>query len=156
MWFSWDLVLTDAEIHALPLFSSMSSLLFFFFSFLLFYSGVLDYLCVLPGLKILVLLLQSLDIRIIGRYYHSCYWSRANWSCPLKLEPSWCWEIVGKMLLPSCGLRIIALFPEPTQTLCESSSGSRPESQPFFFLSAKAAWKPCSRFTELANLPETL
>lgn len=45
--------------------STFLSLLFF--SFLLFYFGGCDYLYILYGFKLTVLLLQSLDIRIIGR-----------------------------------------------------------------------------------------
>lgn len=67
-----NLVLTATEIAcstALLLFS----LFFFSFPFFLFYSGGCDYLYILYGFKLTVLLLQSLDIRIIGRCHHSCY-----------------------------------------------------------------------------------
>lgn len=64
-------MLTATEIACSTTLLLFSLLLFF--SFLLFYFGGCDYLHILYGFKLTVLLLQSLDIRIIGRCHHSCY-----------------------------------------------------------------------------------
>lgn len=120
--------------------STFLSLLFF--SFLLFYFGGCDYLYILYGFKLTVLLLQSLDIKIIGRCHHFCY--------QLVLS----FKFRAFVVLGDCGgkycylqsdcLRIEASFPEPTHTFREHSSGSGPETQPSFSCLPKLLGSPAA------------